>query len=296
MNIKKLYYFCEICKDMNLTYTSKRLYVTQQSLSYVIRTLEQELKCVLLERSSSGLTLTEQGTYFLSRCTHILDEWHETKKVLQHMSPEASEKLRISLSPCFYNMLLHALPEQCDSSPVEYTYYSSYFCLQTLQLHEADATLLPYEPAGSSLQVTLLGNIPISVVFPQDHPLARQSSVSISDLSQENLLLPQVYEPIYEALFTSYPKLATVFHRTVSLPSPLSAVHKCSQGQGVLLMDQQALHNCIVTLPAVQAVPLQPPLTVSVYCIYASSQPSPPLQSFIQGIREALEKQPPSAP
>ena len=58
MTIKKIYYFCEICKDLNLSHTAKRLYVTQQSLSYVIRTLEQDVNCTLLLRTAKGLRLT----------------------------------------------------------------------------------------------------------------------------------------------------------------------------------------------------------------------------------------------
>lgn len=97
MNVKKLHYFCEICKDMNLTYTSRRLYVTQQSLSYVIRTLEQELKCTLFSRTASGLELTEQGMYFFRRCSHILEELYDTYEVIHKISSDTCESLRISL-------------------------------------------------------------------------------------------------------------------------------------------------------------------------------------------------------
>lgn len=289
MNVKKLHYFCEICKDMNLTYTAKRLYVTQQSLSYVIRTLEQELKCTLFIRTASGVDLTEEGKYFYRRCSHILQELDDTCQTLRQASSNSGGNLRISLSPCFYNMLLHALPDSCGVSAVVYTYCSDFYCLEHLQSHQADATLLPYLPSEAGFCSTLLGHIPISLILPQHHPLARCASVPMSELSQEPLFLPQLYQPIYEALFARYPTLPTAFRRTLSLPSPLSAIHKCAQGQGVVLMDQQALTNCIVPLPAVRALPLAEPLYVPLYCVSAQKQHSPPLQSFIDRIQMALE-------
>ena len=111
---------------MNLTYTAKRLYVTQQSLSYVIRTLEQELKCTLFIRTASGVDLTEEGKYFYRRCSHILQELDDTCQVLRQVSSEFAGNQLISLAPCLYNMLIHPLPDSCGSSPVVYTYSSDY--------------------------------------------------------------------------------------------------------------------------------------------------------------------------
>lgn len=263
--------------------------MTQQSLSYVIRTLEQELKCTLFRRTASGLELTEQGIYFFRRCSHILEELYDTYEVIHKISSDTCESLRISLSPCFYNMLLHALPEYCGSASVAYTYCTTYYCLENLQHHQANATILPYQPIKSALQSTLLGNIPISVVLLQNHPLAHHPTVPVAELCHEQLLLPQTYQPIYEALFISDPSLSSAFRRTVSLPSPLTAIHKCAQGQGVVLMDEQALANCIVPLPAVRALPLSDPLSVSVYCVYPSKQLSHPLQAFIEGLQTSIQ-------
>ena len=123
MTIKKIYYFCEICKDLNLSHTAKRLYVTQQSLSYVIRTLEQDLKCTLFLRTANGLRLTEQGNYFYARCTHILEELDETCSALRHVSQSSQSNLRISMDACVYSMMMHMLPNRCNDCDVEYSYY-----------------------------------------------------------------------------------------------------------------------------------------------------------------------------
>lgn len=148
MTIKKIYYFCEICKDLNLSHTAKRLYVTQQSLSYVIRTLEQDLKCTLFLRTANGLRLTEQGNYFYARCTHILEELDETCSALRHVSQSSQSNLRISMDACVYSMMMHMLPSRCNDCDVEYSYYG----VEAWTMFKPGPLMEPYSPRNSMPQ------------------------------------------------------------------------------------------------------------------------------------------------
>ena len=73
LTLKWLYYFLEICKDMNMSKTASRLFISQQGLSKAINSLENELQCTLFIRSHSGVTLTDAGTYLLQQGHQILD-------------------------------------------------------------------------------------------------------------------------------------------------------------------------------------------------------------------------------
>lgn len=177
MTIKKIYYFCETCKDLNLSHTAKRLYVTQQSLSYVIRTLEQDLKCTLFLRTANGLRLTEQGNYFYARCTHILEELDETCSALRHVSQSSQSNLRISMDACVYSMMMHMLPSRCNDCDVEYSYYGVEACLDHVQTGTFDGAILPQKFNAPELQFTLLWRDPACVVLPKHHPLAQNLSL-----------------------------------------------------------------------------------------------------------------------
>lgn len=284
MTIKKIYYFCEICKDLNLSHTAKRLYVTQQSLSYVIRTLEQDLKCTLFYRTANGLQLTEQGNFFYARCTHILEELDETCSALRHVSQSSQSNLRISLDACVYNMMMHMLPNRCNDCDVEYSYYGADACLEHVQSGTVDGAILPQKFDVPDLQFTLLWRDPACVVLSKHHPLAQHTAISISQIAHEQLLVPQVYQPIYPSLFESCAKLGVNFQHMVSAPSPLVAIHKCTQGQGVLLLDQQSLKNCVITSPDIRILPVAEPLFINLYCAYPRQHISPTLSTFIQDI------------
>lgn len=291
MTIKKIYYFCEICKDLNLSHTAKRLYVTQQSLSYVIRTLEQDLKCTLFLRTANGLRLTEQGNYFYTRCTHILEELYETCSALRHVSQSSQSNLRISMDACVYSMMMHMLPSRCNNCDVEYSYYGVETCLDHVQTGTFDGAILPQKFNAPELQFTLLWRDPACVVLPKHHPLAQNAAVSVFQIVNEQLLVPQIYQAIYPPLFQSCAELGISFQNIVSTPSPLVAIHRCAQGQGVLLLDQQSLKNCIITSSDICILPVVEPLFIDLYCAYPRKHSSPAISTFIQNMQTSAQSQ-----
>lgn len=291
MTIKKIYYFCEICKDLNLSHTAKRLYVTQQSLSYVIRTLEQDLKCTLFLRTANGLRLTEQGNYFYARCTHILEELDETCSALRHVSQSSQSNLRISMDACVYSMMMHMLPNRCNDCDVEYSYYGVEACLDHVQTGTFDGAILPQKFNAPELQFTLLWRDPACVVLPKHHPLAQNAAVSVFQIANEQLLVPHIYQAIYPPLFQSCAELGITFQNIVSTPSPLVAIHRCAQGQGVLLLDQQSMKNCIITSSDICILPVVEPLFIDLYCAYPRKHSSPALSAFIQNMQTSAQGQ-----
>ena len=65
MDLVSLYYFQELSKDLNMTRTAQRLYISQQTLSNHIHRLEQHYGCPLLYRKPT-LSLTCAGEFVLS--------------------------------------------------------------------------------------------------------------------------------------------------------------------------------------------------------------------------------------
>lgn len=61
MNLNALKYFLEVAKCKSIRRASERLHVAASAISRQISALEHELDCVLLERRSDGVTLTDAG-------------------------------------------------------------------------------------------------------------------------------------------------------------------------------------------------------------------------------------------
>lgn len=87
MNVQYLQYFVELAKTGSYTAAAKALYVTQPSLTYGIKSLEQETGCNLVEPSKRGIALTEFGKSYLAYAQSAitaLDKGQETIDALKH--------------------------------------------------------------------------------------------------------------------------------------------------------------------------------------------------------------------
>ena len=85
MNLKSLRYIITIAEEQNLTKASKRLFVSQSTLSLFLRKLEEELGLSLFERSKNKLTITPAGRLYA-----------ETARELLHMEEKLYEKLNLN--------------------------------------------------------------------------------------------------------------------------------------------------------------------------------------------------------
>ena len=90
MTSQNLRYFIEIAKDLNISVTAKRLFVTQQTLSGHIRRLESYFNVPLFTRSH-GLQLTEEGKLLLIEAKKIIAA-EDRLFAAFHPSDDASEK------------------------------------------------------------------------------------------------------------------------------------------------------------------------------------------------------------
>ena len=72
MTFRQIEFFTTVCKCKSISKASAVLRISQQGISKALLDLEAELGCQLLKRTSSGVTLTNYGTYVLQEFEIIL--------------------------------------------------------------------------------------------------------------------------------------------------------------------------------------------------------------------------------
>ena len=72
MDIQHLKYFVEVAKQRNFTKASQVLLVSQPSISKMVKSLEDELKVTLLDRSERQIKLTDAGVIVYEQALKIL--------------------------------------------------------------------------------------------------------------------------------------------------------------------------------------------------------------------------------
>ena len=111
MDLISLYYFSELAKDLHMTRTANRLFISQQTLSNHIQRLEDYYGTRLLHRKPA-LSLTTAGEFVLGFANTVNKEQVNLKDILFDIAQQERGVLRFGASALRLNMCLPAILPQ----------------------------------------------------------------------------------------------------------------------------------------------------------------------------------------
>ena len=119
MTYDDLRYFQAIAESGSLRRAAQALKVSQPSLSYMVKKLEDRLQAPLLQRHQKGVVLTPQGKIFADKVGNIMEQWQQ----LDSSMTSTTDRLRWQITigthhsvarytlPKFLPSLLQRFPE-----------------------------------------------------------------------------------------------------------------------------------------------------------------------------------------
>ena len=111
MDLISLYYFSELAKDLHMTRTANRLFISQQTLSNHIQRLEDYYGTKLFHRKPA-LSLTTAGEFVLGFAGVVNKEQVNLKDILSDIAQQERGILRFGASALRLNMCLPAVLPQ----------------------------------------------------------------------------------------------------------------------------------------------------------------------------------------
>lgn len=109
VTLKQLRYFDALARLLHFGRAADSCAVTQPALSMQIRELEQSLGVDLVERTRSGVRLTEKGRDIAERATRILGDVRSLIEFAQHSDQVLAGSLRVGVIPSIAPYLLPPL-------------------------------------------------------------------------------------------------------------------------------------------------------------------------------------------
>jgi DNA-binding transcriptional LysR family regulator len=96
--LRRLEYFLAVAEELHLGRAAERCHVTQPTLSQQIKVLEKELDTRLLERSTTGISLTAAGEVLRHEAPHLLGHIHSIRTKLKAASSGGQHLVRVAFS------------------------------------------------------------------------------------------------------------------------------------------------------------------------------------------------------
>lgn len=188
LDLRKLRYFATVAEYRHFGRAAEQLYITQPVLSRQIRSLEQELGCTLLVRTTRSVELTAAGRQLYEEAQQLLPSVAAAVRRV-HDVDQGVRRLVVAFSPGLH--VSDAIRAFASHHPdVETDVVPARWWEQDRPLRDGRAQVgylrRPFDDSG--LRIIPIGNEPRVACMPAAHPLACRQELTSADLDGERML------------------------------------------------------------------------------------------------------------
>lgn len=193
MNLKELEYFKTICEQKSITKAAHSLYMTPQGLSKIVKNMEIELETVLLNRTGTGVTLTESGEYLYEHLPDFLHTYQHICNEIRCIEQRETHEIQLLSA---YGILRLVTPECLAAFREKYPHihltYREYPDRQVERLFlngEGNVAFTVGNDALKHVDAVAMEKFEIKLLVHQNHPLAHRPFATIQDLADYPLYI-----------------------------------------------------------------------------------------------------------
>lgn len=194
MELRHLKYFVMVARTLNFSEASRRLYITQGTLSQQIQQLEGEIGAQLFDRTRHSVILTEAGEELLPLAIQTIEYSEICHNRIKDLKGALTGTLRIGTTTSFSALLTDTVRRFVKEHPgVRLTILSESATeiIDMLRDKELDVALA-FKPAVAyeELESETLFKNSLSAVMRKDHPMASHKVLTMEDLEKHRIVLP----------------------------------------------------------------------------------------------------------
>jgi DNA-binding transcriptional LysR family regulator len=192
MNLRDLELFCEVASLGSFSKAAKTHGISQPAASEIVKGIEEQLGCELLNRAVRPLELTPEGKIYYDGCRELLDDYRRLEDRILQRQDKVVGPVRVA---SIYSVGL--LQMDCYVKEFERLYPDAALDLQYLHPEEVldkvsneevDLGLMSFAPRRADLICETWQDQLIVVVVAPQHRLAGRRTMSVRELDGESLV------------------------------------------------------------------------------------------------------------
>lgn len=194
MELRHLMYFVTVAKTLSFSEASRRLFITQGTLSQQIQQMEGEIGAQLFDRTRHTVSLTEAGEELLPLAIQTINAAQACSSRMRDLKGKLTGTLRIGTTASFTSLLTGTIRRFIKEYPdvrLKILSGTATDIIEELRNSELDLAL-SFKPATAydDLEFEPLFKNSLSAVMCKDHPLASRKSLTMEDLEKHRIVLP----------------------------------------------------------------------------------------------------------
>ena len=274
-----------VAEYLSFRHAAKALGISQSSVSFRIRTLEDELGVLLFERNTRGVRLTEAGRRFIAQVDDAIEILDTAIKAVASRTSGPQDNLHIGVHALLPGGFLDRLLERFHREHSLVDLHISEGTARDAQImvreRKLDLAFMACTYELPDLHSRVIWHDRLIAALPATHPLAAEASVTWAQLAGEIFLVreggtgPQVHDLIVTRSAGRWP-VPEIRRPDVGCGSLLSMI---AAGYGVSLFVKE---KAATATPNVVFLPISDePETIAFSAVWSPSNRSPALKNFL---------------
>src|SRR5882724_10647727 len=291
MQIESLKVFCDLTETKSFTKAAQINDVTHSAVSQTISALERLFKSLLIERSKKNFRLTAEGEVLYDYSKQILQTYDALHSKLQEIKAIISGNIRVAT---IYSIGLHVLPpyikkflKNYPTVNVHVEYRRATEVIEDVATNVVDLGLVAYPSRDSRLEIVLLRKDRMVLIAGPDHPLAKEQSLKIKDLSGAKFISFERDIPTRKALDKIFKDHDVSVEHVMELDNIETLKRAVEIGSGVAIVPQETVKQEVAN-QTLAAITLQNgDISRPVAALYKKNKVlSPAMKKFIALLKE----------
>ncbi|MEO9100331.1 MAG: hydrogen peroxide-inducible genes activator [Ginsengibacter sp.] len=193
MNIQQLEYIIAVDAHRHFVKAAEKCYVTQATLSMMIKKLEEELHIKIFDRSRQPVVPTEIGKKIISQAKIILQESKRLGEIVEEEQGELKGELKIgiipTLAPYLLPLFMNSFLKKYPSVKMKISELTTDQIIHKLEQHDLDAGLLSIPLNQPSLREETLFYEQFVVYASSEQKILKKKYVLAKDIDINRLCL-----------------------------------------------------------------------------------------------------------
>ena len=257
----------------SFTKAANALGYSQSSISQMIASLEEELSMKLLTRSRYGVKLTLEGAELYPYIERAIYQYRTMLEKAAEIKGLETGVIRVGTVS---SVTCHWMPQLIHGFKQQYPHVQFLF-------HQGDYTLIPEWIATGQIDFGFINSLAVTnlqtqtvksdqmlAILPQDHPLAKEKTVRLTDLAQEPYILLE--EGQYSEPMAAFETAGIVPNIQYTLHDDYAIMTMVEAGLGVSILAELVLRR---TNYRITCLPIEPPITRTLAVVYKDKNSLP---------------------
>jgi DNA-binding transcriptional LysR family regulator len=193
VDIKHLQYFIEVTNFNSFSRAADHLFITQPTISKMIKNLEEELGVALFDRSRKQVTLTDAGHVILEQAKLIDRSFKNLEMELDHLLGLKKGHIRIGLPPIFdahiFLKIMGSFHEQYPGITFQIIEDGSKKIEDDVSKNLLDVGVIVLPTKDNLFEHFSFLEEDLKLILHTDHPLANRNEVNLAELKNESFIL-----------------------------------------------------------------------------------------------------------